>query len=1254
MESANFGSAGPVTMSNFPNPAVRDLSISARPADGIASVARLSRLVARATEDDFPRLLTDIAELVRVAVSADLAGVYVLDHITNEIYSVAQSGPPDPVVLPARRKLGDEMAPADILLGNPLPPDEEPGQPVRLSDSLLAFPLSVGQRAIGLLYLHSRRERLEVDEEGVDLLTVLACQAAMLIDRRNQLLDSRRLREWLGAFSEILDAGRMLGSAEDLESLLRRIAERALEISRADFVVLYEYFAERGDVGMPPVLAGTMHDADVLTGKGQVIPHKSSVVFRLLDRETSVFAESAPGDWIDRGLISAEAAADQRSIFQREQVRSSAGVPLFVDRRPVGVLFLNYRRPISFSREFREHFGLFASQAALALSNARLFLRSTRLSRNFETLNEIGRELGTAVTLDIQEIGRRIEEQTRRVIDRPNFALCLCEGSPQDKQLKLAYMRDQYDDPETLAVNLQKGLAAYVCRTGESLLATREDQLRLFKQDEAELVGRPSEVWLGAPLRVRDNIVGVLFVQDYEDETALTEEDRHLLTAIASHAAVVVDNSRLLREAQEQVDELKALLKLSQDLRSGRLTLRELLVSVLDDLCILSSCNGSFLYLLDVGDKERLNVLAASSVYKDLIDESLRFGQGMAGKIAEQRQPLATRFYSDWEEKAPFSTKRSAAVVPNQVCGVPLFWKEELFGVLTLSSTAPRELTERAFQEFTRRAFNVLERFAGPITIAVRNALDSSFLQALIAGGPTAIVAIDRKGRIIEFNEAAGQIFGYEPGSLLGRSVSDLYWGAFPEAQRVGRRVYKEGRLQIEIFGRGSRDERIPLLLSASRLTSAEREVLGSVGVLEDLRLTSLRGRTQELVQAINEINEAEDLDKILGFTVLHAAALMRADAACLFLREGESFLVHWPSAQGPFGGDAEDRARFQDEAVWRLLTQVVKDDSSRPLSVPEPQSPVLRLSEASRSAFLVPISTKTRSLGVLLLESEEAEHFVAHQDLLAVLASQAAVAISRAQLLQQERLTREGLLVSANAIMVGQIATSFIHEAKNALSSSQLTVENLRDELGREPDLKAKRDYTDRLSTVELGIRRINDLARRLQRFTHVGLSPQKGTFYLNEVVTTVLELVEDELRSKKISCDLRLDPSLGKGYGHSIVIDEMQIQQVLINLLLNAVAASYERGRLLIETRHHPAAQRVEFRLTDYGKGISEEERRRLFEPFFTTKEEGVGLGLYISRILVVENHGGSIEISSSLGHGATFSVMLHKSDEIRRKGA
>jgi len=109
---------------------------------------------------------------------------------------------------------------------------------------------------------------------------------------------------------------------------------------------------------------------------------------------------------------------------------------------------------------------------------------------------------------------------------------------------------------------------------------------------------------------------------------------------------------------------------------------------------------------------------------------------------------------------------------------------------------------------------------------------------------------------------------------------------------------------------------------------------------------------------------------------------------------------------------------------------------------------------------------------------------------------------------------------------------------------------------------------------------------------------------------------------------------------------LDDRQIAQVLVNLVLNAVDASSRGQRIDVYTRNGDdnfAAVDV----VDYGVGIKPEDRSKLFQMFFTTKEQGFGVGLQVSRLLV-QGNGGSIEFASKFGAGTKFTILLPKSSK------
>jgi len=156
---------------------------------------------------------------------------------------------------------------------------------------------------------------------------------------------------------------------------------------------------------------------------------------------------------------------------------------------------------------------------------------------------------------------------------------------------------------------------------------------------------------------------------------------------------------------------------------------------------------------------------------------------------------------------------------------------------------------------------------------------------------------------------------------------------------------------------------------------------------------------------------------------------------------------------------------------------------------------------------------------------------------------------------------------------------------------------------------------------------------------------SPRKERLDVNQEALEVLALTERELRGHDIVLRTQLDRTLPRVAG-----DRVQLQQVLINLIMNAIEAMSgvpDRPRELTIVSGHdgPTAVRVEVR--DSGTGLDPKDAGRVFEAFYTTKAEGIGIGLSISRS-IVEAHGGRLWASSNAPHGAVFGFSLPVTDE------
>ncbi|MEJ2483441.1 MAG: ATP-binding protein, partial [Gemmatimonadota bacterium] len=212
----------------------------------------------------------------------------------------------------------------------------------------------------------------------------------------------------------------------------------------------------------------------------------------------------------------------------------------------------------------------------------------------------------------------------------------------------------------------------------------------------------------------------------------------------------------------------------------------------------------------------------------------------------------------------------------------------------------------------------------------------------------------------------------------------------------------------------------------------------------------------------------------------------------------------------------------------------------------------------------------------------------------------------------------------------VGALAAGVAHEVSNPLAGILACLENLE----RDPrDEEMRKRY---LGLVRDGLKRIERTIQNLLDFSRpreMRLEPTS----LNHNLRHVVELVEYQLRKRKIEVRMEL-----AAQEPIVLADHFQMEQLFLNLVLNAVQSMPGGGLLTLRTGVSEGT--VEAEVEDTGPGIDPAIRERIFDPFFTTREvgEGTGLGLAVSDS-IVRAHGGTIDVESEEGHGALFRVRL-----------
>ncbi|MGZ6092208.1 MAG: ATP-binding protein [Polyangiales bacterium] len=299
-----------------------------------------------------------------------------------------------------------------------------------------------------------------------------------------------------------------------------------------------------------------------------------------------------------------------------------------------------------------------------------------------------------------------------------------------------------------------------------------------------------------------------------------------------------------------------------------------------------------------------------------------------------------------------------------------------------------------------------------------------------------------------------------------------------------------------------------------------------------------------------------------------------------------------------------------------------------------------------TRSLMAVPILAQNRVLGIIQLESSQPVRRFTERDLdlLSVVASTVGVALDNLDLLdrrartireleaaQAELLaTQERLVRTEQLATIGRLAAGIAHEVRNHLSP--FTLASVIAE--RHPDDRQLQEVTEMMNEAQ---EHILELVNQVRAFAQgAETTGERSPHDVAEVTKSVLRFLRYDRSMRGASVSLDADGP------HVANLDVRSFRQVLVNLIRNATqAAPGVDGR--IEVRVFGKAEEVFVEVSDNGPGIPADVAARIFEPFFTTKgEQGLGLGLDISRKIVID-HGGLLTFESEVGKGTTFRIAL-----------
>jgi GAF domain-containing protein len=911
----------------------------------------------------------------------------------------------------------------------------------------LALPIFTGEQVWGVLALVSPEPRT-FDGDQLTLLQGVAHQVGLAVSRAALFEETREKTRRLETLSRLAQG---LTATLSGDQVLERVVGAAVELVGGSLARLWlldddgerlTLGASAGPVAAPEGLR------ELAVGEG--------LVGLVVKRRAAVTMPDLLGDSRVRNT----------ARLRAEGIVSAAAVPLMVGARIIGALAVGTQERHDYTAEELSLLQSLATQAAIAIDNARLFFDEQTRRAYLNALLEINTKIGAMAPTET--LLTSIAEEAARLLAVDNAGFRLLEG----EELVLAGLAGTA--AQTMLrprLRMDESLSGRVLTSGRALVLDLDDAAGMVSEHVAADRRLGYTTFLGVPLKVGERAIGVL---TFRARRPFTPRDQELAEAFAGQAAVALEHSRLYREARQQAARMRALADLGRVLSE---TLDPDVVGqrVADSICALLGAKSSALYrMAEDGRMIALTVSHGSTFEWTRVMEP---GMGLAGLAAgERRSYAAPDVLADPHIRYDDRVRAIVAASEDRaLMGVPLIVRDRLFGALALADRTGRvfdaadtRLAEafadqaalalenaRLYAETTRRQREAeeLARLSRSLAesldvTAVGDRIAESVLTLFTA--QSSVLRLLRPDGALEARALAGRVAGVlalghvlPPGtSTSGRAVergvavmtadiaADPSLSLTDELRAAMLGVADAAQLSVPLRTKGQTIGALSISDRAGRFWSdAEVRLLQAFAdqaalALENARLyaetTRRRHEAEELARLAQTLTESLDVADVVGRTVESVMPLFGAQSSVLRLMQPDGSLVALAlggrSREGidpghvlPPGTGVLGRAAAEGRPVW---TADVSEDPS--VRIPDEVRDAFSRSEDG-ALLAVPLRVKGTVIGALGIADRRGRRFTEEEArVLQAFADQAALALENARLFSLERARRRQIAALA------------------------------------------------------------------------------------------------------------------------------------------------------------------------------------------------------------------------------------------------
>ncbi len=396
-------------------------------------------------------------------------------------------------------------------------------------ETVLAVGLQHEGKLLGAIQVCNKRQGRDFQSDDVRVLAIFASQVAIAIENARLLDQTRRHAEEMGSLYEIAAT---LAQATHLDEMLATVLSQVGHVLDFDGCFI-----------------------NLATSSGQALRVRAAVgslAESMLGLEFPL--DQGINAWIYREgqpTLVGDADTDPRRIHiggRTDPIRSAVGVPLLVDGQAIGTIYAFRHEPFAFGEADLKFLNITATQVAAAIQRARLLDQATRRAREMESISNIGAVM--ASSLDVDHVLQTIYEQAGEIMDTRAFFVALYDRDRDELHFKLVYDQGERLAAFSRPLARHQSLTAHVVSTLQPLLIRNMEMERDQLPIAPEVIGAPTQSWLGAPIIAKGQVLGVISAQSYEPY-AFSGRQMRLLTAIANQAGISLQNAQLYEDVQQ-------------------------------------------------------------------------------------------------------------------------------------------------------------------------------------------------------------------------------------------------------------------------------------------------------------------------------------------------------------------------------------------------------------------------------------------------------------------------------------------------------------------------------------------------------------------------------------------------------------------------------------------------------------------------------------------------------------------------------